>query len=71
MSYKSKNNFFCEECNWEDSDSGECPRCGGWMQDISGKEFIAAAELEQDEFDTRDDFDFSDFGEDEFEEALS
>ena len=66
----SKNNFICEECMWEDSDSGECPRCGGAMQDISGKEYLQQnGDGESDEMeDLRNDFDFSDLPTDEFEE---
>ena len=68
MSFGAKTNFYCEECSFTDGDGGECPRCGGWMQDVSGKEYIMpAGDVDQEEMDMRDDFDLSDFSEDEFE----
>ncbi len=66
-------NYYCEECNYEDTDGGDCPRCGSGMQDISGKEYLQQNnenELEDSEFDLHDDFDFSDLPGDGFEEAI-
>lgn len=68
MSIGAKNNFYCEECQFTDNDGGDCPRCGGWMHDVSGKEYIMpVGDVDQEEMDMRDDFDLSDFSEDEFE----
>ncbi len=64
-------NYFCAECGYEDNESGECFRCGGQMQDISGREYIQANaenELEENDMGLKDDFDFSDISEDGFEE---
>jgi len=68
-------NFYCEECNWEDGEGGECPRCGSAMEDISGKEYMQSSgdgEFEEADMSLKDDFDFSDLPvEDEFEEGLN